>query len=209
MAEAPDQPAEIRRWLWWILLLAVLAIVALGFSYLIWRFTRDDPVRYADPEEHFKYGSTGGERESGISYCIWKVLPKMFPEYLPGKTYTPGTDYVSSGFLYKPGQDLPIGVSRRNTQGLDRVFLNCAICHTGSVRGTPQSPRIIYTGMPSNTVDLEAFERFIFACASDQRFNAPRILAEMEGIGAKDDLINRFILRYYAIAFMRERLLML
>jgi hypothetical protein len=63
--------------------------------------------------------------------------------------------------------------------------------------------------MPSNTVDLEAFERFIFACASDQRFNAPRILAEMEGIGAKYDLINRFILRYYAIAFMRERLLML
>ena len=63
--------------------------------------------------------------------------------------------------------------------------------------------------MPSNTVDLEAFERFIFACASDQRFNAPRIMAEMEAIGAKYDLINRLIMRYYAIPFMRERLLML
>ena len=209
MADAPDQPAKSRRWKWRIVLLVVVALLAIGFSYLVWRFTRDDPVKYADPEEHFKYGSTGGERESGIPYWIWKVLPKMFPEYLPSKTYTPGTEYVSLGFLYEPGKDLPIGVSRRNTQGLDRVFLNCAICHAGSVRGTPQNPRTIYTGMPSNTVDLEAFERFIFACASDQRFNAPRILAGMEGIGAKYDLINRFILRYYAIPFMRERLLML
>ena len=65
-------------------LLVVVALIAIGFSYLAWRFTRDDPVTYADPEEHFKYGSTGGERESGIPYWIWKVLPKMFPEYLPG-----------------------------------------------------------------------------------------------------------------------------
>jgi hypothetical protein len=209
MVDAPDQTAKSRRWKWRIVLLVVVALLAIGFSYLAWRFTRDDPVKYADPEEHFKYGSTGGERESGIPYWIWKVLPKMFPEYLPGKTYTPGTEYVSLGFLYEPGKDLPIGVSRRNTQGLDRVFLNCAICHAGSVRGSPQSQRDIYAGMPSNTVDLEAFERFIFACASDQRFNAPRILAEMEGIGAKYDLINRFLLRYYAIPLMRERLLML
>ena len=157
MADASDQSAEIRRARWLILLVAVIAVIAVGFSYLIWRFTRDDPVRYADPEEHFKYGSTGGERESGIPYWIWKVLPKMFPEYLPGKTYTPGREYASLGFLYEPGKDLPIGVSRRNTQGLDRVFLNCAICHAGSVRETPQTRSVIYAGMPSNTVDLEGF----------------------------------------------------
>jgi len=211
MADGPEQTGSVKRaaWRWRVVLLVAVALIAVVSLYLIARFTRDDPVTYTDPKEHFKYGSTGGERESGIPYWIWKVLPKMFPEYLPGETYTPGTEYVSLGFLYEPGKDLPIGVSRRNTQGIDRVFLNCAICHAGSVRETPQSPRRIYTGMPSNTVDLEAFERFIFACASDQRFNAPRILAEMEGIGAKYDLINRFILRYYAIPFMRERLLML
>src|SRR4029450_11889347 len=209
MADAPDQSAKIKPWKWRVVLLVAVALITIGCLYFAYRFSRDAPVSYADPEEHFKYGSTGGERESGIPYWIWKVLPKMFPEYLPDKTYTPGREYVSLGFLYEPGKDLPIGVSRRNTQGLDRVFLNCAICHAGSVRGTPQSPRTIYTGMPSNTGYLEAFERFIFACASDQRFNAPRILAEMEGIGAKYDLINRFLLRYYAIPFMRERLLML
>jgi hypothetical protein len=34
-------------------------------------------------------------------------------------------------------------------------------------------------------------------------------MAEMKGLGAKYDLINRFLMRYYAIPFMRERLLML
>jgi len=35
----------------------------------------------------------------------------------------------------------------------------------------------------SNTVDLGASRRFIFACATDQRFNAPQMIAEMESIG--------------------------
>ena len=82
-----------------------------GISYFVCRFNRDEPVTYATLEEHFKYGSTGGERESGIPYWIWKVLPKMFPEYLPGKTYVPGPSICSLGFLYEPGKDLPIGVS--------------------------------------------------------------------------------------------------
>jgi hypothetical protein len=33
-------------------------------------------------EDHFKYGSTGGEREAGIPYWLWKTLPEMFAEYL-------------------------------------------------------------------------------------------------------------------------------
>ena len=177
--------------------------------YLGVRFQRDDPVVYADPVEHFKYGSTGGERESGLPYWIWKVLPKMFPEYLPGRKYVAGNEYVSLGFLYEPGKDLPIGVSRRNTQGVDRVFLNCAICHAGSVRATSQSPRVLYAGMPSNTVDLESFERFIFRCATDQRFTADRLLHEIESIGGKYDFLNRTIMRFYAIPLMRERLIML
>src|SRR6266851_5136168 len=211
MADAPEQPAVAtsKSWRWRIVLLIAVALATLVCFYFVARFTRDDPVTYGDPEDHFKYGSTGGERESGIPYWIWKVLPKMFPEYLPGKTYVPGKEYISLGFLYEAGKDLPIGVSRRNTQGVARVFLNCAICHAGSVRETPQSQPSIYTGMPSNTVDLQAFERFIFACASDQRFNAPRLMAEMKAIGAKYDFINRLIMRYYAIPFMRERLLML
>ena len=103
--------------------------------------SRDRPVAYENPEEFFKYGSLGGERESGIPYWVWKVLPKLFPEYLPGKKYVPGQEYASLGFLYESGKDLPIGVSKRNTQGIDRVFLNCAACHAGTVRETARSSR--------------------------------------------------------------------
>jgi len=86
-------------------------MIALACAYLVVRFTQDNPVLYADLEEHFKYGSTGGECESGIPYRIWKLLPEMFPEYVRGKTYTPGTKYVSLGFLYDfchPLATLPI-----------------------------------------------------------------------------------------------------
>ncbi|HZA38222.1 MAG TPA: hypothetical protein VE486_03695, partial [Candidatus Baltobacteraceae bacterium] len=83
MADAPDQPAKIQPWTWRVLLLVVVALLTIGCLYFAYRFSRDAPVVYADPEEHFKYGSTGGERESGIPYWIWKVLPKLFPEYLP------------------------------------------------------------------------------------------------------------------------------
>ncbi len=211
MADAKTEAAakwKCPRWF----VIAFFVVLVLGLVkviYLTWRFTRDEPVVYADLEEHFKYGSTGGERESGIPLWIWKVLPKMFPEYLPGKKYEPGREYASMGFLYEPGRDLPVGVSQRNTQGIDRVFLNCAACHVGAVRETPQSPRTLHPGMPSNTVDLGAFERFVFACAMDQRFTADRILPEIKAIGGDYDFLNRTILRFYALPLMRERLLML
>ncbi len=208
MSPATEQPRSLP-WRWRVGLAVVLALGAVAAIYLIGRFTRDEPVDYADIDEHFKYGSTGGERESGIPYWIWKVLPKMFPEYLPDKTYRPGAEYASLGFLYETGRDLPIGSSKRNTQGVDRVFLNCAICHAGSVREAPGKPRVIYAGMPSNTVDLEAFERFIFACASDPKFTAERMLPEIKAIGGNYDLLNTFLMRFCGIPFMRERLGML
>src|SRR5450432_3225012 len=105
--------------------LVLLALFLVLFIWAVRRFTRDQPVTYAKIEDHFKYGSTGGERESGIPYSIWMALPELFPEYLPGK------GYQSLGFLYEKGKDLPVGVSKRNVQGIERVFLNCAICHVG------------------------------------------------------------------------------
>ena len=210
MAElTPDEARADKAVRWRFVLLVYVLLAAVVAVHFIRRFSLDQPVLYTDGEEHFKYGSTGGERESGIPIWIWKVLPKMFPEYLPGKKYVRGREYVSLGFLYEDGKDLPIGVSQRNTQGLNRVFLNCAICHVGSVRETPQSKAVFYTGMPSNTVDLGAFERFIFSCATDQRFTADRLIAEMKGIGADYDWLNQKIMRMYAIPLMRERLLLL
>jgi hypothetical protein len=63
-------------------------------------------------------------------------------------------------------------------------------------------------GMPSNTVDLAAFQRFLFDCATDEKFNPDRMMAEIASVGGLDWL-NDAALRYYGLAFMRQRLLML
>ncbi len=166
------------------------------------RFTRDQPVTYAAIDDHFKYGSTGGERASGIPYSIWKALPELFPQYLPG----PGLQ--SLGFIFEPGHDLPVGVSKRNVMGIDRVFLNCAICHVGAVRDTPSSPPRLIVGMPANTIDLEGFTRFLSACALDENFTGDRIVPLIARMGT-DDALNRVLLRYVGVSLMRDRLLMI
>src|ERR1035437_3258018 len=87
--------------------LTVLLFLAV-LVYLAFRFTRDVPVTYADAVEHMKYGSTGGERGSGVPVSLWKTLPELFREYLPGD------GLPAIGFIYEPGKDLPVGTSRRN-----------------------------------------------------------------------------------------------
>ncbi|WP_414664138.1 c-type cytochrome [Horticoccus sp. 23ND18S-11] len=188
--------------------IAATALLVFGL-YLAVRLNRDVPVTYAVPEDHFKYGSTGGERDAGVPYWMWKVLPVMFAEFLP----QPDQGLASLGFVFDPtrptDKDLPVGVSKRNVQGIDRVFLNCAVCHVGTVRDTPESTPRIITGMPANTVDLQAFERFLFNAATSEKFTPERLGAEMKRIGASDDIINRIILRYLAVDIGRRRLLFL
>lgn len=191
-------------------LLATAAALVVAFAiYGLVRLNRDVPVTYDTPEEHFKYGSTGGERDAGVPYWMWKVLPVMFSELLP----EPERGLASLGFVFDPTRpkdaDLPVGVSKRNVQGIDRVFLNCAVCHVGTVRDTPESPPRVITGMPANTLDLQAFERFLFNAALSEKFSPERLGAEMKRIGATDDLINRLALRYLAVDIGRRRLLFL
>jgi hypothetical protein len=88
------------------------------------------------------------------------------------------------------------------------VFLNCAICHVGSVRFAVGGARQLVNGMPSNTVDLEAFQRFLFDSAADERFSPERMMAEIAATSPLDGL-NRAALRYYGLGVMRQRLLML
>ena len=188
-----------------------LCILALGIA-AIWayvRFTSNSPVTYADAENQFKYGSTGGEIESGIPYAIWKALPGLFRDYLPPPGYVNGREYESFGFIYETGRDLPVGVSMRNVQGIDRVFLNCAVCHSGTVRDSPAGPRRVYLGMPANTVDLQAFSRFLFRAADDPRLTRD-LMGQIDAEGGhRLDCLNRLIVGKYAVYVLKDRLLML
>ena len=82
----------------------------------------------ATPDMRFKYGSIGAEYDAGIPYWIFYVLPRMFPEKLPG----PG-GYAAFGVAWEQGQELPIGFTKK-VVGFPRVANNCASCHTASYR---------------------------------------------------------------------------
>ena len=209
----------------------VLLVSVAGGTYLTVRLLDDEPVTYTDIKEHYKYGSTGGERGwrnqfgFGIPYWIWIALPELFPEYLPDGR--PGRGYASFGMIYEDGRDprfeLPIGMSMRRVQGIDRVYFTCAACHTGSVRSAAGAPRDIVLGMPANTFDLGALVHFLDRSATSWKFRATRIFPKIEDLEARRDSlkpttrygpdplnpVDRFVFRYLGMTLVREQLLTL
>jgi len=189
-------------------LLALPTVLALVAGAYLWaRFGGDRAVAYTDDEEHFKYGSTGGEHESGFPYWIFQALPQLCAQHLPGR------GYASLGLIFEEGKDLPIGMSKRHYTGIDRTFLNCSVCHASTVRDTPQSKPRVYLGMPAANLDIMAFEKFFFACAKDPKFATEYIVPEARRLakakGTDLDLLDRYLVYPIAVALMRERLLML
>jgi mono/diheme cytochrome c family protein len=187
-----------------------LVVASLAGAWLLIRFRIDRPVTYKDDPEHFKYGSLGSEREFGIPYWIWRALPELFEDKLPER----GAGWKSVGFVFEKGKDLPVGMSQRRYLGFDVVWLNCAFCHAGTVRETPQSEPKVYAAMPANTFDFRAFMRFLFATGEDRRFTPRDILRQIQVIREREGfgdlpLIDRLVLRIYGIYYMRERILTL
>jgi hypothetical protein len=173
-----------RRFVWGAM--AVTAVVWL-VSY---RYAPDRPVVYAAIQDHFKYGSIGSDVENGLPWRVLKVLPRVFPEYMP-----PGNapDYTAFGFIMESGHETPIGFSMRR-RIVDVVGLNCAVCHTAEIRETPDSAPTLILGMPAIAVDLQAFFNFMFACAGDNRFTPDVLLAEMDKDG-RLGFVDRFVYR--------------
>ncbi|HEY5808312.1 MAG TPA: hypothetical protein VIT67_10115, partial [Povalibacter sp.] len=148
-----------------IRVVAVLAVlVGAGALFGWYKFFREVPQPEwitGDPEMRFKYGSIGGERDAGIPYWIFYVLPRMFPEK------TPGPDgFASFGFAWEQGQELPVGFVKK-TIGFERVGNNCAICHTASYRKQVDENPTFVTAGPGHTFNLEAMFRFLVDCAKD------------------------------------------
>jgi hypothetical protein len=181
---------------------AILLIFAIPLGYLGYdRFFRDHgPGVFANADERFKYGSIGAEFDAGIPYWIFYVLPRVFPDKLPG----PG-GYAAFGTAWEEGHELPIGFTKRRI-GFDRVANNCASCHVASYRGkADETPTFVATG-PNHTLNLEAFFRFLVDCAKDPRFNADTLMQEID-LAANLDWIDRMAYRYLIIPITKKRLL--
>lgn len=182
---------------------ALLVLVAAGGTVAYVKFFREvPPPHFASDEEHFLYGSVGTEAEQGVPYWIWLVLPRIFPEYLPG----PG-GYAALGVLSPDGHEMPIGLSKV-TIGFPRVGINCAMCHTASVRFRADEPPRIYPAGPSHQTGEQEYLRFLMACARDPRFTADVILAEIAK-NTRLSLLDRLLYRFAIIPGTRRALLQL
>ena len=183
---------------------AVLLVLGALLAYVGWyRFLRDEPQPdwvTATPEMRFKYGSIGAENDAGIPYWIFYVLPRLFPEKLPG----PG-GYASLGVAWEQGQELPVGFTKK-TIGFPRVANTCAACHTASYRSkVDENPTYVIAG-PGHTLNLEAFFRYLIDCAKDPRFNPDILMREIESV-TELDLLDRLAYRFLIIPITKKRLL--
>ncbi|MFO1434661.1 MAG: cytochrome c [Candidatus Competibacteraceae bacterium] len=183
---------------WSIAGLVLLLLISLMVWYKLFREVDQEP--FATPEEAFKYGSIGNEANNGIPYWIWRVLPQMFPEYLPGSG-----GYTALGLFWEPGKETPVGFSIK-TVGVPRVAFNCAFCHQTSYRLKESDlPTLIPEGT-GNRVDPQAYIRFLAAAGADARFNSDAILAEIKSIY---DLswLDRQLYRYVLIPAAKKALI--
>jgi hypothetical protein len=165
---------------------------------------QQDGPSFSDAAEHFKYGSIGTEERVGVPYWIWRVLPTVFADKLPPR---PGQGYERIGFMFDGAtHGRPIGTSYL-PGNVDLVGLNCATCHVGSLREAPGAPRRIIVGMPANQMDLQAYARFLTACASDPRFNASTLIDAIRAQNPSFGFFEALIYRFFVVSRVRSAVL--
>ena len=178
-----------------------IAVGAFALVLILWvvvAISRDRPVPYDAITDHFKYGSIGSE--PGVSLLrpiggvlpplsVFTALPSICPEKLPG-------GYASLGFIFEKGHTLPVGVSQRRRLGIDHVGLNCAVCHTGTVRDAPDAEPRIVLGMPAHQLDLQRFVEFVLECSLDNRMTAEAVRGRLAQNHVSIGLFERVLLRF-------------
>jgi mono/diheme cytochrome c family protein len=183
---------------------AVLAVLAvLGGSFTWYKFFREEPQAdwiTKNPDMRFKYGSIGAERDAGMPYWIFYVLPRMFPDKLP----KPG-GLAALGVSWEQGQELPIGFTKK-VVGFPRVANNCASCHAAGYRTSLTENPVFVGAGPGHTLYLEGLFRFFVDCAKDPRFNPDNMMREIRLV-TNLSWIDRQIYRFLLIPITRKRLL--
>src|SRR5262245_271690 len=176
--------------------IGIAAVVLVMGLWVAISIGTDRPTTYESITDHFKYGSIGSE--PGVSLLrpvggvlpplsVFTALPSICPEKLPG-------GYASLGFVFEPNHALPIGISRRRRLGVDQVGLNCAVCHTGTVRDSSSAARRVVVGMPAHQLDLQRLVEFVLDCTLDNRVTAENIRGRFPRSGGPS-LMERVIYR--------------
>ena len=184
-----------------IIITVVLLTIALLGSVVWYKAFRVVPQpEFASADERYMYGSLNAEDNAGIPYWIFVVLPRMFPEYLPG----PG-GYASLGMAWEQGVETPVGFAKK-TIGFPRITNTCAVCHTASYRVSEDSNPVYVPTGPSHTADVQGFFRFLEKVGKDPRFNPDNVIAEIEQVTELDG-IDKLLYRFFIIPIMKDRLI--
>ena len=200
MDNAQRMARKRRKIVTWVGVIVVL--VAFGAWFGWYKFFREEPQPdwvFANADMRFKYGSLGAEWDAGVPYWIFYVMPRMFPEKLPGSG-----GLASLGAAWEQGQELPVGFTKK-TIGFPRVANNCAVCHTVGYRTKVNENPTFVTAGPGHT-NVEGYFRYLIDCAKDPRFNADNLMRE---INLVTDLswVDRLIYRFLLIPITKKRLL--
>jgi hypothetical protein len=192
-----------RARVWFVVLGGgLLAASVIGWIVYDKLFREEFPV-FASDSDHFKYGSIGNDGENGLPYLVWRALPSICPDLLPG-----AGGYASLGFVWEPGHgadDAPVGISRARV-GFERAAINCAFCHHTVMRTNASSPPIVYPAGPSNIIDVQGYQRFLSNCAADRRF-APDVLLPAIEKSASLSLVDGLLYRFLIIPQTQKALL--
>ena len=188
-----------KRKIWKGLLWLLLIILVVGWVGWYKLLRAEPEPKWANEAERFKYGSIGAEFSRGMPYWVWVVLPRVFPDLMPG----PG-GYKSFGVVWEEGHEMPVGFTKQ-VIGFPRVANNCAICHVGTWRSQENEvPHVVVAG-PANTVNVQAMLRFLTKASEDSRFNSSVLLTEIEQ-EAKLSLLDRLLYRFILIPMTRTAL---
>ncbi|MEB3212701.1 MAG: hypothetical protein VKL39_15180 [Leptolyngbyaceae bacterium] len=146
-------------------MVAIATLLSIGLPTI----THPTPIAVSIPSgDPSEIGAVDAESITDIPFWVWVVLPRLFPEKLPG-----AGGYTSLGLTWEQGRELPTGFTRE-TRSLTYVVLN-----------DPENA----------TFDVERYVQFLFDCARDPRFNADFILPEITyniNLSPWEKLVYRF-----------------
>jgi len=183
---------------------AVLAGIALAAAAIL-PSASARVIAQDDIVSHFKYGSVGTEPTVGLPYEIWRVLPVLFADKLPKR---PGQGYERLGFIFENNAPKARAVGTTYVEGrVATVGLNCATCHTGTLRESPDAPRQVIPGMPAHQMDLQGYANFLTACARDPRFEADTIIEAIRKQDPEFSWFTSLVYRFIVIKRTRDGIL--
>ncbi len=195
-----EQAMVRRRRLRW---LVGLIVILLLLYWLV--FVNQYVVAYEGPLEHFEHGSIGSETANGLPTLVFKALPVLYAQRMGPEGWR------RFGFIYNQGDDLPIGFSRRVVTGVERVWLNCSVCHVGTYRLPGDGTQHLLYGAPSNNLRLYDLIRFFIDVGRDPGFTGDTLVAtiDSDAVGGNLNVAERFLYRNVVFPRVQQALLSL